>query len=442
MSDTKLTKRPATRLRRPFLGCIADDVTGATDLASNLVLGGMRTTLFLGVPTETELSDVDTDAIVIALKSRSVAAAEAIEWSLRSLRTLQQLGVQRFFFKYCSTFDSTSKGNIGPVAEALMDALNVSRTIFCPAFPRNGRTVYQGHLFVHDRLLHESGMATHPLNPMTDANLVRVLETQVTRPVGLLPYHKVHSEKIHGALDGLTAAGGNAEQANAHVIVDACDDHHLKILADGVAAWKFVTGGSGIARFLPDSWRATGDFTAADSNVSHRKPRRTAILSGSCSDATNRQVTYMRERCPTFPLDIQVISCSPDDHLAQLATFVEGTPDDAPVLIYSTSSPNDVLQAQAKFGRDHVAQSIESFFSDVAILLVEQFGFDGFVIAGGETAGAVTRQLGIKALQIGPEICPGVPWTESTTEPTLTLALKSGNFGEEDFFQTALEMLS
>lgn len=424
--------------RTPILGCIADDVTGATDLAINLVQGGLSVIQIMGVPTSEELDQIDADAIVVALKTRSIPAADAITQSLASLEALRRIGIDRLFFKYCSTFDSTEQGNIGPVAEALMDALGVEQTIFCPALPRNGRTVFEGHLFVNGRLLNESGMENHPLNPMTDPDLVRFLGTQTSHEVGLLSYAVFAdgSDRIIQELHDL------AESGVSFVVTDSCDDKHLAALAQAVADMRLVTGGSGIARYLPDAYRKFGLLESPPDQP--RLPEiggRSLILSGSCSTATNQQVNWMKQRCPAWKIDVPAIINDSEQALRSLLSWAQQTDPDKPLLIYSTASPDEVSQLQNQFGRDAVAQAIENFHATIAAAMVADLGVRRLVLAGGETSGAVTTRLGVRSLRIGPEISAGVPWTVSIGETPLALALKSGNFGAEDFFEYALEML-
>lgn len=438
MPNLKRSMANPIEKRRPMLGCIADDVTGATDLAINLVQGGMCVVQLLGVPTAQEVAELDADAVVIALKTRSIPKQEAITQSLAALQALQAAGTQRFFFKYCSTFDSTDEGNIGPVAAALMAELETLQTVFCPAFPRNGRTVYQGHLFVHGRPLHESGMEHHPLNPMTDANLVRVLGKQVgaSHQVGQLSYDDFQADLAKHKLQELAA------NDIGMVITDACDDRQLQQLAEVVAELPLVTGGSGIARYLPDAYRSLGLLETAP--YVPTKPLvegRSLIIAGSCSAATQQQVEWMQAKCPSWEVDVEALLRDPDLQRAELIAWAMNTDVDKPLLISSTSTPENVAELQRKHGVHEVAQAIESFFAAVAATLVADHGFAKIVLAGGETSGAVVSQLGVTSLRIGPEISAGVPWTQSLGQPSLALALKSGNFGEEDFFERALRML-
>ncbi|MEM8672132.1 MAG: 3-oxo-tetronate kinase [Planctomycetota bacterium] len=418
-----------------FLGCIADDVTGATDIASNLVQAGMRTVQVFGVPTSQDLDGIEADAVVVALKSRSIDPATAVSMSLQSLASLKQAGTQRFFFKYCSTFDSTPTGNIGPVAEALMKELEISQTVFCPAFPANGRTVYQGHLFVNGQLLSESGMEDHPLNPMTDANLVRVLQCQTTKKVGLVDWNDIRRGNVRSVMESLS------DDDVSMVITDACDDDHLQSLAQQMTDLEFLTGGSGIARWLPQAWRDADLFCEPESEPYRPSVSgRAAVLSGSCSRATNRQVEYLKSRVPSLELDVERLIHSSEETLATVEEFFQTTPAEEPVMVYSTSGPDRVTQLQQTHGVDSLAEVIEDAMGTLAQRLIDHHDVRRLILAGGETSGAITRRLNIKTIRVGPEICPGVPWTETVASNPLTLVLKSGNFGDDDFFETAIRV--
>jgi len=432
----------------PLLGCIADDVTGATDLGLNLVQGGLRVVQVLGIPDAATLQHAaGADAVVVALKTRSVPAAEAVDRSVASLRALQALGATRFYFKYCSTFDSTPAGNIGPVAEALMDALNTSQTLYCPAFPRAGRTVYRGHLFVFDRLLNASGMENHPLTPMTDANLVRVLAAQTARPVGLLDY----DTPLHDADAILTRLETLEQQGAAHVVTDACDDEHLGVLAEAVVDFPLVTGGSGLARFLPAAYRGRGRLPPATAEPYVPDAQgRPLVISGSCSSATQAQVGWAQNHLPVWPVNVAALLNDADGQLHRLSAWMADQDPAVPAVVASTAAPEAVAALQTRHGTEAVAAAVESFLGRAAVHAVEQLGVRRMLIAGGETSGAVADALGIKAVRICPEIAAGVSWTQtlgrssdgaSVAPPALALAFKSGNFGGEDIFGTAWEML-
>jgi uncharacterized protein YgbK (DUF1537 family) len=422
---------------QPFLGCIADDVTGATDLSLNLVEGGMSVVQLLDLPTAEELQEVSADAIVIALKTRSVPAADAIEQSCAALAVLQAAGCQSYFFKYCSTFDSTVAGNIGPVAEALMKQIGADKTIFCPAFPENGRTVYQGHLFVHGKLLHESGMQHHPLTPMTDANLVRVLHTQSTLPIGLLSYDQISN----GSAAATTALQQLADNGQKLIITDALDNDHLRTIAAATATWPLLTGGSGIARELPGIWRSRKLLTSQRCELTLPAiSGRALIIAGSCSAATQRQVALMKSRCAAVQIDAVQAVADPQALVDSILEFA-ARHTDGPLMVYSTVSSEELSALQSQLGGTVVANVLETVSAEIGRRLVDEQGFRKLVVAGGETSGAVMRALKIRALRIGPRIAAGVPWTESIGQQPLAIALKSGNFGDDAFFETAIEML-
>jgi uncharacterized protein YgbK (DUF1537 family) len=418
-----------------LLGCIADDFTGATDLANMLVRAGMRTVQTIGVPATPRIEG-DPDAIVVALKSRTIPAADAVAQSLSALAWLKAAGARQFYFKYCSTFDSTDQGNIGPVADALQDALGTRFTIACPAFPVNGRTIYLGHLFVGDVLLSDSPMRDHPLTPMRDANLVRVLGRQTRRRVGLVPHGVVRCgpDAIRQAFARLQA------EDVAHAVVDAIADEDLLAIGAACRDLALVTAGSGIALGLPQNFRAAGLLPErADAATVPDVQGKPAVLAGSCSAATQAQVAAMAKAHKAAALDPLA-----GDAEAIAAKALAAVRDDLeagrPFLVYSTAPPAQVAAVQETLGRERAASLIEEAFATLARQLVER-GVRRLVVAGGETSGAVVQALGVTALAIGPQIDPGVPWTTSLGNPRLALALKSGNFGATDFFQKALGML-
>jgi uncharacterized protein YgbK (DUF1537 family) len=373
--------------------------------------------------------------VVIALKSRTVPPAEAVRQSLDAATMLKDAGAGQFIFKYCSTFDSTPEGNIGPVTEALMDFLDVPLTIACPAFPANGRTIYQGHLFVGGTLLSESPMKDHPLTPMRDANLVRVLQQQTVLPVGLIGYATVDRGS-----DAIASGLSQAQREGKRIlIVDAVTDEHLRAIGVAVADMGLVTGGSGIAIGLPANFRQSLGKTAAILSLSPPIGR-AAILAGSCSAATRRQIEAATAAgLPAFqvnPLAIAEGSLQVASIVEAIAASSHPTP-----LVYSSAEPEEVQKAQAALGRERAGELVEHFLSDVAVALRNQ-GFRRFIVAGGETSGAVVNALGVAALRIGREIDPGVPWTVGFGNgPEIALALKSGNFGADDFFLKAWGLL-
>jgi uncharacterized protein YgbK (DUF1537 family) len=417
------------------LGCIADDFTGATDLANNLVRAGMRVVQVIDIPDLADADDVDADAVVIALKSRTIPAPQAVELSLRALAWLQAAGAEQIYFKYCSTFDSTPEGNIGPVTEALMRALGTTFTIATPAFPDNGRTVFKGHLFVGDVLLSDSGMRNHPLTPMTDANLVSVLCAQTTTRVGLIDHTVVaHSS---GAVESRMKE--LAEDGVGIAIVDAVSNDDLFRLGPALAALPLVTGGSGVAIGLPANWGfAPSDAAAALPPAQGLQ----AIVSGSVSVATNAQVLdFIRRGRPAFTVDPLRVA-SGQDVVRQALAFADEHLADGPVLVYSTEQPGTVRTVQTRLGAAHAGALVEQTLASIAAGLVDR-GVRQLVVAGGETSGAVVQALGLRSLRIGAQIDPGVPWCAAPLPEgeTLHIALKSGNFGSPDFFTKSLDVL-
>ncbi len=419
----------------PLLGCIADDFTGATDLASTLVQGGMRTVQLIGVPAPDEPAP-DVDAIVIALKSRTAPVQQAVQESLAALAWLQSVGCRQIFQKYCSTFDSTEEGNIGPVADALIARLGCGFAAACPAFPANARTVYQGHLFVGYALLSESGMQDHPLTPMRDANLVRVLSRQTDGTVGLVPFATVS----RGAATIRSALSTCKEQGRRYAIVDAVTESDLLAIGEAVDGHALVTGGSGMAMGLPENFRRAGLLRQQDAGTLPDAPGAAAVLAGSCSRATLFQLGAVRDQAPTLELDALT---TPDSValVAQALEWAEGKLGDSPVVIAASAPPDRVAALQARLGREAAGALVEDAMAGIAAGLVAR-GVRRLVVAGGETSGAVVSRLSVRRLRIGAEIDPGVPWTYAEGDGApLLLALKSGNFGGRDFFMQAFERL-
>jgi uncharacterized protein YgbK (DUF1537 family) len=409
------------------LGAIADDFTGATDLAGLLARSGARVSLRIGVP-EGPVEDA-APFEVIALKIRTAPVAEAVAQARAAQAWLAQAGARRFFWKYCSTFDSTAEGNIGPVAEALMQATGAQQTIYCPAFPENGRTVFMGNLFVGQVPLAESPMKDHPLTPMRDSNLVRLLLPQVTRDAGL-----VDRLTVARGVDAVRAA---LAQAAPHVVVDAVADSDLNVIAEACRDAVLMTGGSAVAMPLPDLYRASGLLQDAGAAAVWRAPDGPAlVLSGSCSAMTQAQVTRYAASNPSYRLDPLALARDGVQPVLDWLAGQSGAP-----LIYATAAPDVVRAAQDALGRDKAGAVVEDALGRIACAARDS-GTRRIVVAGGESAGAVTQALGVTRLDIGPEIAPGVPWCAATSDgQTVALALKSGNFGTEDFFAIALEML-
>jgi uncharacterized protein YgbK (DUF1537 family) len=427
--------------KRALLGCIADDFTGATDLANMLVRGGMRTVQTIGVPASSET--LEADALVVALKSRTIPAADAVAQSLAALDWLRAQGCRQFFFKYCSTFDSTDAGNIGPVTDALLDALSANGnvnafTIACPAFPENGRTIFRGHLFVGDTLLNASGMENHPLTPMRDANLVSVLQRQTRSKVGLVRYDAVARgvSAVRESFDTLRDEGVRM------AIADAVSDADLYVLGEACADLTLITGGSGVALGLPANFRRAG-LLEEQRDAAQLPPvdGLSAVLAGSASKATNAQVAEWRATRPAFRID-PLAAARGENVVEQALAFAQPYLDKAePMLIYATATPDEVKAVQRELGVNEAGHLVESTLAAIARGLRER-GVRKFVVAGGETSGAVVQALDVHTLRIGAQIDPGVPATATTGAEPLALALKSGNFGTTDFFEKALRRLS
>lgn len=417
------------------LGCIADDFTGATDLANNLVRSGMRTVQLIDVPPyETSIS-ANADAIVIALKSRTVDPAIAVEQSVAACRWLRLQGAEQIFFKYCSTFDSTSKGNIGPVLDALLEELGEDFAIATPAFPDNHRTVFMGHLFVGGIPLHESGMRNHPLTPMTDSNLVRVLQSQTMRGVGLVPYPTIAG----GASTVRELIARMKDEGVGLAIADAILNDDLMTLGRALDGHRLVSGGSGLAIGLPQNWNFAPSSTTAELPASTGA---SAVVSGSCSQASNAQVAdFIARGGAAYAIDgMRVAAGAPlvEDALTWARPRVDAN---ASVLIYSTATPETVRAVQQQLGAAHAGEAIEQTLAEIAARLVAA-GVGKLIVAGGETSGACVQRMGIRQMRIGEQIDPGVPWCHTTVEgKSLHLALKSGNFGTPDFFTKAFSLL-
>jgi uncharacterized protein YgbK (DUF1537 family) len=419
---------PARR-QTMLIGCIGDDFTGSSDLANTLCKQGMRTVLYTGIPRA--CADADVEAGIVALKSRSIPSKDAVKQSIRALEWLIEQGCEQFFFKYCSTFDSTREGNIGPVVDALADALDANQVLVCPAFPGAGRTVYQGHLFVNDRLLNESGMENHPLTPMTDPDIRRWLGYQTRNDVG----HVASPDILAGARSIKTALEREDKAGRRLVVLDALRDEDLMQIGVAANGIKLVTGGSGVALGLPENFRQRG-LMATASKPWTGQARKSVVLCGSCSTATRTQIAAHGRHNPTFEIDANsVIAGKLTPHnVADWLVHADGIP-----LAYSSADPEVVKQNQAKFGREVIAHAFEDLFAKTAQLLVDG-GIESIIVGGGETSGAVVEGLSLDALEIGPEIAPGVPALRCNEK--LVMALKSGNFGGPEFFKQAAATLS
>ncbi|WP_283249355.1 3-oxo-tetronate kinase [Serratia plymuthica] len=413
-----------------LLGVIADDFTGATDIAGFLVENGLSTVQLNGVPQETVR--VDAQAVVISLKSRSCEPSQAIEQSLQALAWLKRQGCRQFYFKYCSTFDSTAQGNIGPVTDALLEALGESQTVISPALPVNGRTVYQGYLFVLGQLLSESGMRHHPVTPMTDSNLLRLMEAQAQGKCGLV----TAAEMDRGAEAVTEKLQLLAQQGVRYVVLDTLNERHLLTQGEALKNMTLVTGGSGLAIGLARQWAQPGQ--GSPQNAGAPQGEKAVVLSGSCSVMTNQQVARYRQQAPAMAIDVARCLTEADRtmYVKELADWVQQQAN-APLapLLYATAEPEKLRQVQQQYGMAATSQAVESLFAGV-VKQLRQHGFSRFIVAGGETSGVVTQALGIRGFHIGPSISPGVPWVRAIEQP-VSLALKSGNFGDENFFARA-----
>ncbi len=419
-----------------LLGVIADDMTGATDVALMLNRAGMRTVQVIGAPGRDAVLP-EADAVVVALKSRTNPVAEAVADSLVACEALLAAGARQILFKYCSTFDSTAQGNIGPVADALMQRLGAAQAIICPAFPANGRSIYQGHLFVGATPLHESSMKDHPLTPMRDSNLMRLMGAQTGSAIGLADYATVLKgpDAVKTRLSALAAEGVR------YVVTDALTNDDLMVLGAAVDGHALLTGGSGIAMGLPQNFRRAGLLPERAIAVTIAAPAgRAGIISGSCSTATRGQIrAALAAGFPALKVDPMAL-VSGAQTAAGLAQWALAQAGDKPFLLYSSDDPAEVSAIQDKLGRERAGETVERAFAEAAELLA-QGGVTKLLVAGGETSGAVVQGLGVMTLEIGPEIDPGVPWTRVVDGPAMVIALKSGNFGAPDFFVKAWDLL-
>jgi uncharacterized protein YgbK (DUF1537 family) len=419
----------------PWLGCIADDYTGATDLASFLVASGLRTIQLNGLPQYDQTVDLSNyDAVVIALKSRTCSVVEAVSDSLKSAEYLIQQGCQKFFFKYCSTFDSTTKGNIGPVIDTLMDKLDVTSTIVCPALPVNGRTVYKGDLYVNGQPLHESPMKDHPLTPMKDSNLKRLIEAQGNGTAEI-----VNVAIIDSGESAITNALHKASTQSKYIILDALNTQHLVNISHSVKAFKFITGGSGLATDLAAEYVKLGGTLNGQSNKDQNNASPVLILSGSCSAMTQQQVAVYQQTHPALQLNpIQIANGEQTvDSISQwMLENIAASP-----LIYASANAESVNVVHQTLGKNVAAELVEQTFCEIALKAKEN-GVRNFIVAGGETSGAVVKALDVRAFEIGKSIVPGVPVVTTLDEVSISLALKSGNFGQQDFFTKAKRKLT
>lgn len=416
------------------LGVIADDFTGATDIASFLVQNGLPTIQFNGVPESHDA--LSAQAIVISLKSRSCPAQQAIDQSLAALQWLQQQGCDRFYFKYCSTFDSTEQGNIGPVTDALLAALGETQTVISPSLPVNGRTVYQGYLFVADQLLSESGMRHHPVTPMTDSNLVRLMTRQAKGQAAVINAAQLDqgADAVRAQLDTLKAQGIN------YVVLDALHEQHLLTQGEALKQTRLVTGGSGLAIGIARAW-ATQQQNSDAEHAGRPQGDRAVVISGSCSQMTNRQVQAYRQQAPSHEVLVERCLDNAESYAQELCDWVEANhQSELAPLLFATADAQQLQAIQQQYGAARSSEAVEQLFAAVTRELKTR-GWQRFIVAGGETSGVVAQSLGVTAFHIGPMISPGVPWVRDIHQP-LSLALKSGNFGDEQFFARAQQEYS
>ncbi len=420
------------------LGCIADDYTGASDLANTLTRSGLRTVQTIGVPAS-DLALPEVDAVVVSLKSRSIEAGLAVTGSRAAEKWLRKRGAARVLFKICSTFDSTDAGNIGPVMDALRADSGDAIVLVTPAFPETGRTVYQGNLFVGPVPLNESPLKDHPLNPMHDSNLVRVLARQSKTRIGLVDLAVIARgpDAVRAHLADLSTRGFGAAIADAVFARDletigvVALDHRLSVGASGI--------GLGLARALVASSRVKSNAPEAMADAAVGGPA--ACLAGSCSQATLQQIANAERVMPVFHLDSEQAVAGKAEAQRALG-WVNEHLGKGPVLIASSATPDQVAALQARHGREAAGHAIEQAMADIAQGLV-QSGVRRLVVAGGETSGAVVDRLKIPGFLVGAEIAAGVPVLRAVgaKEGAMLLALKSGNFGGPEFFSDALKLM-
>ena len=397
-----------------ILGCIADDFTGASDAASFLQKAGLSVVLLNGIPKE-ELSLEAFDAIVVALKTRTEPVQEAVSHSIEVVKWLEGQGADQYYFKYCSTFDSTREGNIGPILDAALTYFQEPYTILCPALPVNGRKVIQGHLYVNGVPLQESPMKDHPLTPMWDSRIKNLMEAQSRFPCFELDSAALRAGSIEGQLEVW-----KQEAPHFYIVPDYQTDEDGENISRLFRNCKILSGGSGILEHL------------------HKRPQKGIVLAGSCSKATLNQIDlYRKAGHPSFQID-PVALLEGRQSLEEILDFVRQYPQEY-VLVYSSAAPENVRQTQ-KLGKEKIAALLENTMSCIASNLVQE-GYHHVIVAGGETSGAVTRGLNFHAFRIGKSVAPGVPMMIPVENKDIRLVLKSGNFGQPDFFERAIAVV-
>jgi uncharacterized protein YgbK (DUF1537 family) len=418
-----------------LLGCIADDITGASDMALMLAANGMPATLLMGVPAET--AGLRTPAVVIAQKIRTVPAATAISRVSDCATWLLSRGARQLYYKYCSSFDSTAAGNIGPVCDALLELADSDFTALLPAFPENGRVVKDGILYVDGVPLSESPMQFHPLTPMRESSVPALMDAQTrSGATGLVTHHTVAegSAAIAAKLQQLRSSG------KRYAVIDAASSSDLQAIAAATADLKVLTGASGVAQAIPAQLAERGLLTlVTETPVLPELSGPAAVIAGSCSAATRSQVDAFMAGRNAIAVDALRLH-KDEQESARLADAAIAAAAEGDVLVYSSASPDELQRAQSVLGVERAAALVESSLASIAVRLAES-GVRKFVIAGGETSGAVAGALGVSELQVGPQIDPGVPWLLASQPHTICLAFKSGNFGGTDFFSKAIRML-
>lgn len=410
-------------------GAIADDVTGATDLAAYIARSGLKTVQYFGVPSPAAKVPSGVQCIVIALKTRSIDPSSAVTQSRAAYEWLRQRNVEDFYFKYCSTFDSTSRGNIGPVLDALTRDTGEAAVVVAPSAPENERTVYQGRLFVGPQLLEESPLKDHPINPMRESHIPSLLSAQSGLAVQQIPWQTVRL----GAQKVAEQLTPDWDETPSAFVVDAITDADLDTIAQAIVGGRHRLSsgsaglGAAVARLLGGTREKSKQFQIP--------PGKAIVLSGSCSAATYTQVAHYRAENPAVFLDPLRLARNPSA-LTEVIEFVRKHIDEAP-MVYATAAPEVVASAQAELGADVAAKFVEEALGSIA-KAARELGVTRFVSAGGESSGAVAAALGIKAVTVGVEVAPGVPWCLTEGEDPIALILKSGNFGGPDFFSDAL----
>ena len=409
------------------LGVIADDFTGASDAASFLVKAGMRTVLFNGVPEEGG-DTPEGQAMVVALKSRTQETGEAVRDTLRAAAWLRAHGADQLYIKYCSTFDSTPEGNIGPILDSLLETYHVAYTVLCPSLPVNGRTVKDGKLFVNGVPLDESPMKNHPLTPMWDSRLAVLMKAQSRYDV--LDTGAVTEDRLEEIRDSIRTWSEGRE--HFYVVPDYETQEDAEAIVKIFGELPILSGGSGLLEVLGKTFSNTGSAAPPDTHTAGAG----LLLAGSCSVATRGQIAYMQKKgIPSLRMDpIRLMDGTQTEQ--ELWQFIRE--HDGEVLIYSSDTPEAVKEAQ-KYGSGKVSALIEKTTAGLARCAVEN-GYTRIIVAGGETSGAVTKALGFDSYVISESVAPGVPVMIPGGSPDVRLVLKSGNFGQEDFFERALKM--